>query len=461
MFKRYIGDKAFYRRVAGVAVPIVIQSFITNFVSLLDNIMVGQVGTVQMSGVAIVNRLLFIFNLCVFGAVAGAGIFTAQFHGFQDHKGVRHTFHYKIFAVSIVSIGGILLLQLAGPSLISLYLQSDSSPADAAATLQHGWEYLQIMLIGLIPFAFSNAYAGTLRETGKTSVPMVAGVTAVLVNLALNYVLIFGHLGAPAMGVRGAALATVISRFVELGIVASWTHLNPKKNPFIVGAYRHMKIPAALLKKIFIKGMPVLINEFLFATGLALIDQCYSVRGLDVVAATNISTTLYNLSSVLYLSLGNVIGIIMGQMMGAGVGKTEIRSTLSKLTFLSMSSCLIFGLLLIGLSVPFPMIYNTTPAVRSLATKLIIISAFTMPLYAYIHAVYFAMRSGGKTMLTFAFDSGSIWLGSLPLAYCLSRFTALPMVPMYILVMGVEALKCIIGFFIIKSDSWIQDLTKL
>ncbi len=461
MFRKWIGDKAFYRSVAGIGVPIVIQYTITNFVSLLDNIMIGQVGTLQMSGVAIVNQLMFIFNLCIFGAMAGAGIFTAQFYGSEDHEGIRRTFRFKLIAGLLLSVGGIALFFFAGDPLISIYLQSDSSPADAARTLAYGREYLLMMLAGLVPFAVSSAYSSTLRETGKTTVPMISSVSAVLVNLTLNYVLIFGSFGAPAMGVRGAALATVISRFVELAIVVVWTHRNPQKNPFIVGAFRSVRIPAALLKNIFVKGMPLLLNEFLFATGTALVNQCYSTRGLDVVAATNISNTIYNLASVVYLSMGTVIGIVMGQLMGGGSTKEEVRSSHRKLTALAVGSCTVFGLILLAASVSFPMIYNTTDTVRALATKLIIVSAVAMPLHAYIHAVYFAMRSGGKTVVTFFFDCGFIWLGSLPLAYCLSRFTAIPIVPLFILCSCAELLKCVIGYFIIRSDFWIRNLTKL
>ena len=240
MFKRYIGDRRFYRHVLGIALPIIIQNGITNFVSLLDNIMVGQVGTLQMSGVSIVNGLMFVFNLCIFGACSGAGIFTAQFHGSQEHEGVRHTFRFKMLICLILSALGISVFWLGGRGLIGLYLQGEGDPTEAAKTLEFGLEYMYVMLLGLIPFAFSNAYASTLRETGQTVVPMMAGIAAVGVNLVLNYVLIFGHFGAPAMGVMGAAAATAISRYVELAIVAGWTHFNGTRHPFIRGAYRSL-----------------------------------------------------------------------------------------------------------------------------------------------------------------------------------------------------------------------------
>ena len=214
MLKRYIGDRAFYRRVMTIVIPIIIQNFITNFVSLLDNIMVGQVGTLPMSGVSIVNQLLFVFYLVIFGATAGAGIFTAQFQGSGDHAGVRSTFRFKFLICTALGIGGVALFACAGTPLIRLFLTGEGAASDANAILEYGQGYLEWMLLGLLPFAITSAYAGTLKETGQTFIPMLGGIVATLVNLVLNYILIFGHFGAPEMGVEGAALATVISRFV-------------------------------------------------------------------------------------------------------------------------------------------------------------------------------------------------------------------------------------------------------
>ena len=191
MFNRFIGDRAFYRRVFGVAIPIIIQSGITNFVSMLDNIMVGQIGTVPMSGVSIVNGILFVFNLCIFGGTAGAGIFTAQFYGSGDDDGIRHTFRFKILLSLVLGFLGIAIFLAGGTSLIGLYLTGEGDAAMASDTLQHGLKYLHVMLWGLIPFALTTTYSSTLRECGESVVPMVGGVVAVFVNLILNYVLIF------------------------------------------------------------------------------------------------------------------------------------------------------------------------------------------------------------------------------------------------------------------------------
>ena len=459
MYHRYIGDKTFYRQVFAVAVPIIVQSGITNFVSMLDNIMVGQTGTMPMSGVSIVNGLIFVFNLCIFGACSGAGIFTAQFFGSQDQEGVRHTFRFKILVCFLISALGIGLFLLGGNFLIGLYLTGEGDPAEAAGVLEYGLQYLHVMLWGFLPFALTNAYASTLKESGNTFIPMVAGIAATLVNLVGNYILIFGHFGAPEMGVRGAALATVISRVVELMIVAGWIHCNPAKNAFIAGAYRSFYLPGKLLKAIVIKGMPLLVNEALWSSGMAIMNQCYSTCGLDVVPAQNISSTLFMLSSVVFMALGNAVGIIMGQMLGAGNSEEEVRDSNRKLLALSVVSGVVFGIFMGSVSGLFPRIYNTSAQVQQLATKLICINALMLPFISYTNATYFTLRSGGQTMITFLFDSCFVWGICIPLAYCLSRFTSLPIVPLFAICQGTDFVKCIIGARMIKQGKWIQNLT--
>lgn len=460
MFKKFIGDKAFYRRVLVIALPIILQNLITNFVSLLDNLMVGQLSTAEISAVTIINNnLLFVFNLCMFGGAAGAGIFTTQFYGSGNHEGVRHTFRFKILVSLALTVLGAALFFFGGDPLIGLYLQGDGDPAIAADTLLYGRQYLRVMLLGLLPFGLTNAYAGTLRECGHPSVPMVAGFVAMIVNLFLNYVLIFGNLGAPAMGVTGAAIATVIARYAEFAVVVCWTHLHPKKCPYITGMYRHFRIPGTLFRSITLRGMPLLANECLWSMGMAVLNQCYSVCGLDVVPALSISTTIYNLASVVFHSLGVTVGIFTGQMLGANRPKQEVRDHNTKLTALCTVSGVVFGAVAVALSGVFPLLYNTTDSVRQLAAWFITISAAAMPLQAYIFPVYFTLRSGGKTLVTFLFDSCSVWVLSIPIAFCLSRFTGLSILVIYALCNATDIIKTGIGYFLIKRGDWINNLT--
>lgn len=442
-----------------VAVPIMIQNAITNFVAMLDNIMVGQIGTLQMSSVSIVNQLIFVYNLCLFGGVSGAGIFTAQFVGKGDTDGLRYTVRFKLWISAAISAAAILIFVFAGPALIGLYLNGQARGSVTAQAMRYGREYLSVMLAGLIPFAAANVYSSTLRETGETVVPMAAGILAVLVNLCLNYVLIFGHFGLPAMGVKGAAIATVVSRFAECFFVMAWTHSRKTQNAYAAGLYRSFRIPAGLTKDMLLKGTPLLLNETLWAGGMAMLLQCYSTRGIDVVAAMNISSTLSNIFNVIFIAMGSTVAIIAGQYLGAQ--KTDAaKEAAHHMTVFSVLCSIAAGIAMAAFGLVFPNFYNTADSVRRLAASFILITALLMPLPAYTNASYFTLRCGGRTLITFLFDSVYVWVVNVPMAYCLCHFTGLPIVLVYFLIQLSEILKCLIGYRMVKSGIWLNTLVK-
>ena len=438
-------------------IPLLVQNVITNFVNLLDNIMVGQVGTEPMSGVAIVNQLLFVFNLCIFGGLAGAGILTAQFYGSGDARGMADTFRAKLYIALAAAVTFLTVFSTAGETLIRQFIHEGGEQLDLAATLTHGKNYLRIMLLQIPPFALQMAYASTLRETGETVLPMRAGITAVLVNLVLNYILIFGKLGAPVLGVEGAAIATVIARYIECAIIVVWTHRHREKNPFLETAYTTFRIPGPLLRQIALMGLPLLINELLWSSGMAVLNQCYSVRGLEVVSATNISSTVSNLFFCAFLSMGNATSIIVGQILGAGDLERAVDED-RKLIAFSVVLCGAVGVVMAFIAPLVPRIYNTSEAVRTLASELILVVAVFMPLYAFTNSCYFTLRAGGQSLITFVFDSLYQWTLVVPLAFILSRYTRLPIVPMYIAVQAMEIIKCGLGYYFVKKRKWVKDL---
>ena len=455
--QKYIGDKAFYQRLYGILVPILIQNLITNFVSLLDNIMVGQVGTEPMSGVAIVSQLLFVFNLCVFGGLAGAGILTAQFYGSGDARGVAHTFRAKLYIALTAVLGFLAVFLLGGDALIRQFIHAGAEDLDMEATFRHAKDYLTIMLFQIPPFALQMVYSSTLRETGETVLPMKAGITAVLVNLVLNYILIFGKLGAPALGVEGAALATVISRYIECGIIVLWTHRHRERNRFLDTAFSSFRIPADLAKQIAVIGFPLLVNELLWSSGMTFLGQCYSMRGLEAVSADNICRTVSNLFFCAFISMGSAISIIVGQLLGAGELERAVDEDRKLLAF-SVALCAAVGVVM-GVFAPFmPRIYNTSDNVRRLASQLIIVTAVFMPAYGFTNACYFTLRAGGQSFITFVFDSFFQWTLVVPLAYVLSRYTDMPLVPMSVAIECMELIKCALGYFYVKRRKWVKDL---
>ena len=456
--KKFIGDRAFYKRVLAIAVPIMIQMGITNFVSLLDNIMVGRVGTEQMSGVAIVNQLLFVFYLCIFGGFAGVGIFTAQYYGAEDEEGVRHTFRYKLWMGFILLLTACGILGFFGKDLIGLYL-NEGEGGDLAATMDYAWGYLRIVLAGLLAFTVVQVYSNTLRECGETVVPMRASLSAVSVNLVFNYLLIYGKLGFPALGVNGAAIATVLSRFVEMAVVVIWAHTHPDKCPYIRGVYRTVRVPLHLVRRYFVTGSPLLVNETLWSVGIAVLAQCYSLRGLNVVAAQNISNTVSNVFSVVFFAMGDAIAILVGQHLGAGRFK-EARDEDNKIIALSVFIATLVAALIFATSSLFPMIYNTTPEAKRLAAQFLMAQAVFTPQIALLHTTYFTLRSGGKTIVTFLFDSVYMCVVSVPVAWILSRYTQMYVIWIFASVQMADWVKCVIGTILVKKGVWMHNIVR-
>ncbi len=457
MFKKLIGTKAFYKMVIALALPIIVQNGITNFVNLLDNIMVGRLGTEQLSGVGIANQLIFVYTLCLFGGLSGAGIFTAQFFGKNDSEGMRYTFRFKLLVATLITVAGACVLLPFGENLITLFLTEEDATANVELTLAYGRQYLKYALISLIPMAISQVYSSTLRETGKTVVPMVASIAAVATNALFNYLLIFGVAGFPALGVVGAAIGTIIARVVELLIVVIWTHAHPQKAPYIKGVYRSPAIPRTLLSQMIVKSLPLLFNEFLWSTGMTVLTQCYSTRGLVAVAAVNIAVTIANVFNIVYMSMGSAVAIIVGNQLGAGQIE-EAKDTDRKIIAFSCVLCLGIGTVMAILASAFTTIYNVSEDVKELAAILIIVYAALMPFSSFAHNCYFTLRSGGQTFITFLFDSAFVWGVSVPVGLILSRLTGMPIIPLFISCQALELIKCVIGVFMLKSGKWAKKL---
>lgn len=455
--QKYFGDNNFYKMVLAIAVPIMIQNGFTNFINLLDNLMVGRIGTDQMSGVAIINQLIFVFNLSIFGALSGAGIFVAQYYGNDDKEGIKDVFRMKLVISMIIMVIGIAILFFFRIPLISLFLHDGSVTGNIEETLKYANQYILVILFELVPFTICQCYASTLRETGETVLPMKAGIAAVFVNLSLNYILIYGKFGAPVLGVRGAAIATVASRLAECAIVLIWVYRHKEKCSFMIDIMQDFHIPKHIVRNVIVKGTPLLLNEFMWSAAMTVLTLCYSTRGLAAVAGINICNTINNVFNIVFIALGNAVSIIVGQLLGAGKLE-EAKDTARKLIVFSVVCCIGLAIVMAALAPFFPMLYNTTDEVRHLATCFILIMAVLMPFCAFTNASYFTLRSGGKTFITFIFDSCYAWLICVSTAALLAYFTDMPVVWLYFCCQSLEIIKCIVGFVLVKKGVWIQNL---
>lgn len=446
-------------RAIKLSVPIMIQNAITNAVSLVDHIMVGSLGTEAMTAVSIVGQLLFVFALAIFGGTSGSGIYAAQFYGHGNTEGVRAATRMKIWVCMFCTLAGTALLLFADSFFINLYLHGQSTEIDALLTLDKAKEYLHIMLLGLPAMAVTQIYASSLRETGESVKPMAAGIVSVAADIILNWLLIYGSLGFPKMGVAGAAVATVIARYIEAVVLVAWSYLRRKNHPFIIGLWRTLLIPRELCRTMLVKTIPIFLNEFLWAAGIAALTQCYSIRGLEVVAGINISNALCNLLNVVFVALGHAVGILIGHTLGAGAFERAKKESFT-LTWFTAVICLGLTAILIMLSGVFPNVYDTTDEVRDLATDFIIVTALFFPVQGILNTLYFTLRSGGKTLVTFIFDSVFSWTVTMPLALALCFLTDMNIIAVYAIVQAADIIKIIIGAVMIKKGIWVSNLTE-
>ncbi len=466
--RKFIGDKAFYRSVMIILLPLVIQQGITSAVNLLDNLMVGSLGEESLSAVSVVNQILMVFNLTIFGGLSGVSIFGAQFAGKGDVDGMRQSFRAKMYFGLAVTVIGVALLLTFGETFIGLFLKGEVDATRAAYALSEGKDYLSIMLVGLLPFVLVQIYATSMREMGKTVATMVGSVVAILTNLMLNFLLIYpvreiSVLGlnftmwGAGWGVRGAAVATVIARFVEMFFVLIYAHLHQHRYVFLKGAFRNGYVPLHLLKRIAVTGTPLMLNEVLWSLGMTFINQCYSTRGMTALAALNITSTAWNLFCIIMFAMGNAVSIMVGQCLGQG-DKQGARDTDTKLLFITVASHIVLGGLLAMMGNVIPNWFAVTDAAKELAAQTLVIAGLSLPIHAFLHATYFTIRSGGKTFITFLFDSVYTWCVPAVLAFVLSRYTDVSVVVMYFCIQFIDVVKLVIGLFMLRSDFWANNL---
>ncbi len=450
-------NSGIYKRAFALAVPMMIQNGITNMVGLIDNVMVGSLETEAMTAVSIVGQLMFVFNLAVFGGMSGPGIYGAQYFGQNNTEGIRSVFRMKIWTGLVCLAGGLAAFIFGNELFIGLYLRGESGTVDPVLTMNFAKEYLGIMLLGLPFFIITQIYATSLRETGESVIPMIGGVISVAVDIVFNYLLIFGNFGFPELGVKGAAIATALARAVETAVIIIWATLRRKRFTFLQGVYRTLLVPKTITAQVIKKGMPLFLNEFLWAGGIAALTQCYSKLSLDIVAGLNISNIICNLMNVVFVALGSSVGIVIGQLLGASEYDRARKSCFGLMWFTGAVST-VLAVILIAVSGVFPKLYYTTDLIRGYGQNFIIITALFFPIQGFLNALYFTLRSGGRTLVTFLFDSVFTWVVALPLAAALCEFTTLSVFVIYTIVQSADILKVIIGSVLIKKGVWISNL---
>ncbi|MDY0010624.1 MAG: MATE family efflux transporter [Candidatus Izemoplasmatales bacterium] len=446
--RSFIGDRHFYKRLFAISLPIVLQQLLTSSLQLIDNLMVGDLGELAIGSVSVVNQLYFVIILITFGALGGAGIYTAQYFGSKEEEKLKQTFRFKLIVALLLVILSIVVFSLLGEYLIGFF-------TDNQVTIAGGMDYLNIVKWSMLPWAFSIAISTTFREIGTTKPLLWITLGAIITNTVLNYLLIFGNFGFPNLGIEGAAYATLASRVVEFLLM--FVLLVRKGKIFNTKIKDVFKIDGLILKAIIIMALPLLLNEFFWSMGQTMFLQSYSTRGDNALAAMNITGAISQLVFVTFGGIGTGIAVMVGNTLG--MNQLEVaKDNAKKVIAFAVAFAFVTGMMLFILSFFILDLYDITETTKRIAANNIRINAIFIPVYSFNVSMYFTLRAGGDTRSTMMMDSGYMWVVQVPLIFVLARVTNLNVIMLFLIVQLLELPKSVFALSRYKKENWVRNL---
>ncbi|ABW17893.1 MATE family efflux transporter [Alkaliphilus oremlandii] len=446
-----LGNSSFYNTLLKLAIPIVVQNFITSSINMVDTLMIGKVGEIEIAAVGIANQYFFLFNILLVGITSGSGIFLSQYWGKKDIKNIR-----KILGISLISsvIASILftIIALIAPSGIIRLFNKDPY------VIQLGVDYLLIVCFSYIFTAISMAFGVASRSVEDSVAPMLVSILALLTNATLNYAFIFGHFGFPVMGVKGAALATLIARVVEA--IALVLYLYGKKSPLAAKLKEMVDSNAEFIKRAMRTILPVVINDFCWAIAAVIYSICYGSLGTQAMASIQITTTVQNTFMVLSFGIANGSAVMIGNKVGAG-DLEEAEEYTKKFLKISMLSGLLIGLLMSSSSKIVLSFFNVSAEVHTSALRILYINSAIMFLKVLgIVIIVGILRGGGDASYALKVEMFTMWLVGVPLALLGAFVFKLPVEIVVFLVGFEEAAKVFFSMRRLKTNLWIKQVTE-
>lgn len=442
------GDKAFYRLALSLAIPIMLQQGLSSVLYLLDNVMVGQLGDTPIAAVGVGNQLTFLLQVFSFGISSGAGIFAAQYWGKKDRAGIRRIEGITLTLSLIVGIVFTCVALFAGNAFAHIYSKDD-------AVISVATDYLQIAGIGYTFQTLSLCLGTILFSCDSPVLPMLATLAGVVTNGVLNYILIFGKLGVEALGVQGAAIATVVASVVNLAVLLIVSLI--KKN--VIAAKLHeLRFDRALLRSFFRVAFPVFLNEAFWSIGISLQSVLYGLLGTQVQTAMQIYSTVDRIGYILMAGLGRACGVMVGNAIGEkNVEQAKLYS--KRMLFITPVAVFCMGLILYGCAPLFLSLYDVTPAVHDMALSVIRVYCLASWLYSLNFTIIIGtLRAGGDTKRASMIDLGGLWLFSLPIAWICGLVFQLPIAWVYTLALVGDSVKAIVGLIRVRTGKWVNEL---
>jgi putative MATE family efflux protein len=444
-------DKEFYRGLFAVALPIALQNLIGSLVNALDTVMIGRLGTVEIAAVGLGNQVFFLLNMVLFGIGSGSAVFVAQFWGKKDLAGIRRTAGLCLSLGVAVAAAFSVLCRFAPESVLGLY---SADPAVVAA----GAVYLRELSLSFVPFAVSFAFTLVMRSVERVRLPVVATLISLMANLVLNWLLIFGIGPFPALGVLGAARATVISRLAETVILVSVSYA--RSYPFAGSLRELFGFDRAFIARFLGIALPVVVNETIWALGISAQNVIMARTGTGLIAAYSILNTISQLAWVFFMGLGNGAAVLIGKRIGQGE-QGKARDYASLITRFAPLTAAGVALLLIPLSLLVPILFRVGPEVAAAARIMFALLALSYPFRAFNMSMIIGVcRAGGDTIFGAVYDLLFLWTVAVPGAALASFVFAAPGPVIYLCFLAEEPLKAMIGLHRLRSGKWLHDVTR-
>ena len=442
-------DRKYMRSLMMIALPLIIQQVITYSVNLIDTMMIGSFGDVPLSAVNLVNQFYLLFSMLIFGSISGGNVLNAQFWGKKEVRGIHRVMGIQFFVALIAEIGFLCVSQLFPYEILHLYSEDE-------AVISAGITYLRIISPVFILFPIGQIYSGTLRCTGNARIPMLISAVALGLNALLNYLLIFGKFGFPALGLPGAAIATVIARLVEAFLYIFITYT--RRLPTASRPKDMISFDRPLVMLMLKKGAPVIVNEMIWGLGTNAYAAIYAGISTASIAAYSAVNPVDNIAQALFIGVGDACAVIIGNLLGAG--SIEKAKRYAKYTLrLSLALVLLTGLLLFSLRAPILSLYNLSDEALSLAQKLMIVVAFTLWLRTSNYTIIIGiLRPGGEALFCLIVEGAAMWFAGIPVARLLAVHFGLPVYWVYFGLVTEEAVKLVVFWIRYRSGKWAVNL---
>ncbi len=444
-------DVTFLRKTVMIALPVAMQGMLNTVVNLVDNLMIGSLGSTAIASVGLANKVFFVFTLLVFGVNSGSGILAAQYWGNKDVKNIRRVLGAALTLAVTAAVVFMIPAFLMPEMMMRIFTTSQAS-------IEMGAAYLAVAAFSYPCTALTNTYVAMLRAVNRVKEPVVISCIAILTNICFNYIFIFGKFGAPAMGVVGAALATLIARVTEVILILCVVYLG--KTPLACRLKELFGWSREFLIKFFVTALPVIINEFVWGLGTTVYSMAYGRMGDDAVAAITIATTIQDIVVVLFQGLSAATAVILGNEMGAGKLK-RAEGYARNFFILQFMVTMATALFCVGMRWSFISLYQPgiSDEVAASVSRCIIVFGLFMPfkMFNYVNVVG-VLRSGGDTAMCLFIDTSGVWFIGIPLAFIGGLVLKKPIHIVYAMVMLEEVYKAVIGYARYRKKKWLRNL---